>query len=115
MRTARDEAKTKRPHNSSSDASINHLNRAGYVGGIVTKEKRNKASDLFRPTDPVQRHDVARRIRHGSVDHVFDLSDHGSINDAPTRDFLSVEDKRTHRSLSDTTSRQPPQRDRKDH
>lgn len=74
-----------RPRKSGRGTSVNHLDRTGDESGVITKEKRNKASNLFRLTDPVQRYNFARRLRKSSVDHVFDFSDHGSINEAPKR------------------------------
>jgi hypothetical protein len=115
IRAANNEAKTECPRILSRGTSINHLNRTCDVSSAVTKEKCNEASDLFRPTDPIQRYDVACRVGHGSFNHVFDLSDHRSINEAPTQNQpLSVRHlKRKDHNLSmRRTSRQSAPKER---
>jgi hypothetical protein len=68
----------------SCDASINHLDRPGYESSIVAKEKRDKASNFLRLANSVQWYDVACRAFKGFGNHVFDIFNHRSVDEAPT-------------------------------
>jgi hypothetical protein len=72
------------PTTLSCDASIDHLNRTGYESSIIAKEKRDKAGNFSRLANSIQWYDVACRAFKGFGNHVFDIFNHRSVDEAPT-------------------------------